>query len=254
MSSKVTERASARAVAMVLLGEPRIPDGDAVVRALPPQRQARLDHAGATTLAIHVDGEASMVGLMPAPLAWSQLEGPCSSAWWWPGAEAACRASTAHVIVMTSAASGDVFEANLRLTDLVAALASTPEAVAVYWGAGTLVHEPGAFREEARTASRALLPLRLWVDFRIVPEGCGKVFLATTGLKTFGLMEIECTGGDAARLLDRAFNVAHYLCDKGPVLEDGNTFGFSATERFLVSHRPSQLKRDEKVLHLDLPG
>ena len=62
------------------------------------------------------------------------------------------------------------------------------------------------------------------------------------------------TGGDAARLLARALNVAHYLCDKGPVLEDGNTLGFSATERSLVSHRPSQLKRDEKVLYLDLPG
>jgi hypothetical protein len=254
MSSKSSERAAARAVAMVLLREPRIPDGDAVLAALPARRRATLAHVGATTLTLELDGEASMVGLMPAPIAWSQLAGPCATAWWWPDAEAACRQSTAHLIAMTSAASGDVFEANLRLTDLVAALASTADALAVYWGAGTLVHEPGAFRAEAATASRALLPLRLWIDFRIVPLESGKVFLATSGLKTFGLMEIECVGGDAPRLLDRAFNAAHYLCDRGPVLEDGNTFGLTATERVPVSHRPSRLKRDEKVIYLEFPG
>jgi hypothetical protein len=53
--------------------------------------------------------------------------------------------------------------------------------------------------------------------------------------------------------LDRVFNAAHYLCDHGPVLLDGQTFGLSADERILISHRPSRWKRPGDVLFLEFP-
>jgi hypothetical protein len=53
--------------------------------------------------------------------------------------------------------------------------------------------------------------------------------------------------------LDRVFNAAHFLCDHGPVLKDGETFGLSASEKIRISHRPSRWERSPDVIFLELP-
>jgi hypothetical protein len=65
----------------------------------------------------------------------------------------------AHAIVFLKDERLDLFERNLRLTEAVALLLrAMPAAVGVYWGAGTLVHPRESFFEQARTATRELLP------------------------------------------------------------------------------------------------
>ena len=68
-------------------------------------------------------------------------------------------------------------------------------------------------------------------------------------MEAFGLMEIETVAAQARadHVLDRMFNVAHYLCDRGPVLKHGHTFGLSTDERIRLSHRPSRWKRPEAL-------
>jgi hypothetical protein len=74
-------------------------------------------------------------------------------------------------------------------------------------------------------------------------------------MKALGLMEIETVAPRerAEHVLDRMFNAAHYLCDHGPVLKDGDTFGLSANEKIRISHRPSRWQRSGDVLFLELP-
>jgi hypothetical protein len=157
--------------------------------------------------------------------------------------------------VSTQSADGDVFSANLRLTAVVAALTQAARAPAVYWGAGTLVRSGQDFCEQASTATRERLPLWLWVDFRVVREGDDKLFFATTGMKALGHMEIEAVAPRASAdyVLDRIFNAAHYLCDHGPVLLDGQTFGLSAQEKIRIRHRRSRWNREGNVIVLELP-
>jgi hypothetical protein len=250
-----TAGAPAKVLAMVLANAPVMPEAESLRAHLSRTRKVRIDHAGATLAALDVEGEPSMIGLMPAPIPWSQLAGPCATAWWWPDAASVCKPSPAHFIVSTQASDGDVFDANLRLTAIIAALVRAAHAPAVYWGAGTLVRSADDFCGQADRASRELLPLRLWLDFRVEPAGKGELFFATTGMKAFGLMEIETaspyTRADYA--LDRVFNAAHYLCDHGPVLKDGHTFGLSAGEKIRISHRPSRWQRPGNVMFLELP-
>ncbi|AKU95846.1 hypothetical protein AKJ09_02510 [Labilithrix luteola] len=241
-----------KVMAMILAREPRMPAPEAVRRELAKTHHVKIDHAGGAMWAMDVDGQPSFVGLMPMPIPWSQLEGPCATAWWWPEATPICKASPAHFVVSTQSDDGDVFAANLRLTAIVAAFARAAEAPAVYWGAGAVVRSTVDFAEQADMATREYLPLRLWLEVRVTPEGKNDSFFATTGMTAFGLMEIETIAPRAQtdHVLDRMFNLAHYLCDSGPVLEHGHTIGLSADERVEISHRPSRWKRPGNVIFL----
>ena len=55
-----------------------------------------------------------------------------------------------------------------------------------------------------------------------------------------------------ATLVDRAFNFAHYLLDRGPVLKDGDTIGLSAQERFRIRHVPSAADPTRTVYRIEL--
>lgn len=50
------------------------------------------------TLVFRLNGNMAAVSLMPAPIPWSDLEGPCATAWWWPEATTRMKAHKAHVI------------------------------------------------------------------------------------------------------------------------------------------------------------
>ena len=65
-------------------------------------------------------------------------------------------------------------------------------------------------------------------------------------------MELEvsrCTW-TAEQLVDRLFNFAHYLLDRGPVLLNGQTIGVSADEQISIEHRASLCGDGRTVIHL----
>jgi hypothetical protein len=239
-------------MAMVLAREAKLPDLEAFERALEPTLHVELDHVGEAIWAFEIDGAPTNVALLPTPIPWSEIESPCATAWWWPEATDVCKPCPAHWIVTTEG--DDVFAANLRLTKVIAALSASGPAAAVYWGAGAVIRSAEDFLEQAASATRDLLPLGLWVDLQLEPVDDDDFFFATIGMQALGHLEIETVVprdlGEHA--LDRVFAVAHYLCDRGPVLSDGDTVGFIAGEKIRISHRPSRWDRPGPVLFLEL--
>jgi hypothetical protein len=246
---------SSKVLAMVLAADPRMPESGEFLAELRKTHEIAVDSLDADAWSFSFDRETSFVGSMPAPIPWSTLEGPCATAWWWREATSICKPCRGHYLVWTESGDGDVFAANLRLTAIVAALVRTAKAPAVYWGAGTLVRSGDDFCRQAEGATRDVMPLYLWLDFRIEPTGGDQLFFAPTGMTAFGLMELETLAPRrmANHVLNRLFNAAHYLCDHGPVLEDGQTFGMSETEKIGISHRPSRWKRPGHVIFMELP-
>ena len=198
--------------------------------------------------------DTAAISLMDAPIPWSDLERPCATAWYWPEATASLRDHQAHILVVVLSESEDRVATALLLTSLVAAVASSSDAVGVCWVPATLVHSPEAFLSASQEMSKEYLPLYLWVDFAIQQQHDGSYSLFTTGLREFGLMEIEVRGSykDPEFLMDRVFNIAHYLLDNGPVLEDGETIGLSDDEEIPVSHGPSMWDERTTVIQLGL--
>ena len=150
------------------------------------------------------------MALLPAPIPWSSLEGPCETAWWWPEAGARLRDHNSHLLVVLAGENGDPVRRSIALTHLTAAAAAHVDAAGVYWGGGRLVHDPRVFLEEARSTSPEKLPLHLWIDLRIEQNDDRTLRLFTTGMKALGKMEIEiprcrrkADGTLRLRLLDR---------------------------------------------------
>jgi hypothetical protein len=247
-------------MAMVALSEARLPPAEKLrelyAKHWPDQPALVLEESdpSAETLRFRTPTIHFTVALMPKAIPWSELSGPAETAWHWPEAEARLKPHRAHLLVSAGSDTPDVVELMLALTRVVAAAALSAQAVGIYWGGATQVHDVEAFVHEARTASREQLPLYLWLRFGLVGEDDGTTSLHTTGLAELEHMEIEFphSAFDPQTLVDRAFNIAHYLLDKGPVLEHGHTIGISAAERIAISHGPSMFDPARRVYSLTL--
>jgi hypothetical protein len=201
-----------------------------------------------------MDGDRAGMALVAKPLPWSDLEGPCAAAWYWPQAAAAFRRHAAHLIATVMPEGRDRLATALRLTAMVAASGATSHALGVYWGPGRLVHAPEAFLQESLHMSRENLPLNLWVDFRLGQNEDGTHSLFTTGLAAFGYREMEIW--DSRRspqsLRDSAYNVAHYVLEKGSVLKQGETIGGTEEEKIPIRVEPSRWDGATTVIRLDI--
>ena len=147
--------------------------------------------ATANSLAFRMGPHRAAVALAPTPIPWPRLEGPCETAWWWPAAVAKLRGHGSHLLVALRGESDDDVARAIALTRLTAAAATQVDAAGVFWGGGSLVHDPLVFIEEARKSIAEKLPLHLWIDFRIEGNDDGTYRLFTTGMKALGQMEIE---------------------------------------------------------------
>ena len=190
---------------------------------------------------------------MPAPIPWSNLEGPCETAWWWPEAGAKMRGHNSHLLVALGGESGDAVRRSLALTHLTAAVAAHVDAAGIYWGGGALVHDPQVFLEEARNASPENLPLHLWIDFRIEANDDGTLRLFTTGMKALDKMEIEIPRSrhEPAEIFDFACSIADYILSRGAEIRDGHTVGRCEDEKVPAAHAPSMWDSKMTVLRLD---
>src|SRR6185503_10294104 len=102
-------------------------------------------------------------------------------------------------------------------------------------------------------ATRDAVPTMLWVGFNPVSDD-GAVSAYTTGLTSFGLRELEVLRStrSAPEVLGRMADAATYELQTGRILGDGETFGWSETERVLIRHTRSAFLPDTQVAVLGL--
>ncbi|MEW6366386.1 MAG: DUF4261 domain-containing protein [Acidobacteriota bacterium] len=241
-------------VAMVALAEPRPPDPKRLTACL---REHWPDQPGFTAfechdevLACEIGPAAGAVGLIPAPIPAVDIQAACEASLLWPEAAHVLVKHTAHLIC-TVGGTVEKKVAAINLTKLVAAVTQSTSALGVYWGAANLVHSPAAFFGQAREMTEEFLPLYLWILFGL-SGAVGKVTLRTQGMASLGFMELEIVESDRdpPDIVEFAFNIAHYLLDRGPVLADGDTFGLSEEQKVLVCHAASIVDPAEKVYRL----
>jgi len=92
-----------RWLALVALERPELPEFAEVARYMKQNfaDAAEPVAAGSTeSLFTCTLGEYTAAAtLVPRPIPWSQLEGPCATAWYWPAAADALRDHAAHLLV-----------------------------------------------------------------------------------------------------------------------------------------------------------
>ena len=244
-------------IAMVALNSPRVPRQEDVLAllrgkyAVDPLPEA--SEEGETATFFNLPDGMVFYAPMPAPIPWSSLDGPCQTARWWPQAEEVLRKHTHHFIVSLMGGPESPLERHLWLTKFVAAVMELSDAAGVYWGAGTVVHNPKLFCDLAEVAEPDDYMPQLWIDMRIWSER-RRAYFATTGLSAFGLPEIEVEGAklNPRELMEFCENVIRYVIGRGEPIPDGDTLGRSAAEKIRVRHLPSMWERDGPVMKLEM--
>jgi len=247
-----------RWLALVMLEEAELPEFDEVARFV----GENYSDAPAMTLAsgtenlftCTIGNYTAAATLVPKPVPWSQLEGPCATAWYWPTAAESLRDHQAHLLVtLVDEGGGQSIKKSTALTQLVAGLVATTRSRGVFWGPGRLVHPSQAFLEQAAQLSDDDLPLFLWVDFRVERTGNGSTRLYTTGLEALGYTELEVAEfiGEPQVVLEYAYNIAHYQLNQAKVINEGDTIGLT-DELQAVAHRsPSMFDEALEVISLE---
>ncbi|MDB5347582.1 MAG: hypothetical protein JWP89_5959 [Schlesneria sp.] len=190
---------------------------------------------------------------MPAPIPWSDLEGPCATSLLWKNAAQEVKRHQQHLLV-TIFGELDPIEYSTLLTQVTAAvLAASPSSIGVYWGGATLVIPKPIFIDFAMEVLAEGPPLHIWVDFRVGSESDQTSSGFTAGMTALGHMELEAKNTPEApgELRERLMGLAGYLLDKGPVIKNGDTIGEDANERIRVVYSKSAFGHDGQVMRLE---
>jgi hypothetical protein len=217
---------------------------------LPRAKAAKKDD---TTFSFRIGALDVIAGLIPAPIPWSDLEGPCATSILWKEAADVLRNHKTHLI-LTVSGTDDPLERIRLLTQVTAALLTAcAEAVGVFWTEATLVIPPRLFVEFATTVLPDGPPLDIWVDFRIGKSKSGKSAGFTKGMESLGHMEFETRDSPEppGELRKRLHGLAHYVLENGPVIRDGDTVGEDAHERIRVIYGDSSFGLEKKVMRLE---
>ncbi|MCA9620349.1 MAG: DUF4261 domain-containing protein [Myxococcales bacterium] len=249
-------------IAFVTMGPGAAPlDAESLSRAwsrLWPNEEPLADLQGDRgALTFSFMGGGGMLGFMPAPVPWSDLEGPAACAWHWREATEVLRAHEAHLVVgVMGGDEGPSLADSIRLTLLIAAVCeASPATTGVYWGEGTAVSPADRFVELAREMAPDDYPLLAWVEFRVFPADEGTRWsVFTTGLRALGFMEIEVRAvkGDPSDILETVLDIAGYVVHSNAVLKDGDTIGTSAEQKLRIRHVPSEWEREGPVVWIDM--
>jgi hypothetical protein len=245
-----------RWLALVSLEQPELPTFEHLAawhqERFPDDPQPMLAGATDKLLTFTVGDLTAAATLIPRPIPWTQLEGPCATAWYWPEATAEMRDHAAHLLIAVVDEGGKAVEKAATLTRLTAAAVAATPSVGVFWGPGRLVHAPGAFAEQAIQMRPDNLPLFLWIDFRVEQTDEGVYRLYSTGLEALGESEIEVArfDGNPQELLDFVYNFAHYMIDQKKLIRDGDTIGLTDAVQVTAHRGPSILGGDLEVIQL----
>jgi hypothetical protein len=222
---------------------------DAYPQAPALSLSSRTDHLYTLTSGDHT----LAITLVPRPIPWDQLEGPCATAWYWPAAADTLRPHQAHLLVALVEEGSRSIDQATALTRLTSAVAQTTANCGIFWGPGRLVHPTEAFIAQAAQLAADDLPLFLWVDFRIERIADDAVRLYTTGVESLGGLELETPHftGEPQALLEHAYNIAHYQLSQQKQIGQDDTIAL-ADDLQVVAHRePSMLDPGLEVIRLE---
>ncbi len=158
----------------------------------------------------------------------------------WPEARDVISAHRSHVIlsIMGEPSGFDKVTSSSRaLAMATLALANISNALAMYWESSMALMKHGSIAGTIAGLGEGLPPLDLWVTYSPwADQKSGEIGLFSIGLRGFVGYEIEMAPRKESfgAVLQRAIALTGYLLEKGPVLKDADSIGYSETERLRV--------------------
>jgi hypothetical protein len=211
---------------------------------------AKVDHEKNGTWMLERPGCGhAFLSFMPAKIPYEEAERNTDGNLFWPNAREELKPYATHVIAGVLQGPDDAVEGSLLVSRLARSAVKAFDGIGVYWGNGAITHSRKVFLGLLEDGSREDPPLHLWIRFQAHRTEGDAVGFYTYGMEQFGLMEIEVEScdWDPLELTDLIYNIANYLIDNGPVINDGDTVGGDENERISVTHAASLHDPDTKV-------
>lgn len=205
-----------------------------------------------STIAFEIGSTQVVLGIMPAPFSWSDLEGPCATSILWKDAQDTIKTHQAHIIVTVSAELVPIELSNILTQVTAAVMHATRTALGVYWGNARLLVPKAIFNDFAVEILPSAPPIHIWVDFRVGRNENGSSSGFTTGMVALGHMEFETENApeNSGELRERFLNLCEYVLENGPVILDGNRVGSNAAEKIRVEYSNSTFGCKNKIMRL----
>jgi hypothetical protein len=173
-------------------------------------------------------------------------------AYWWPEVKKDIARHQAHLMVFCAWSKFSRLDAHMRHLILVRELVEQSPVIGVLWGSVLL---PAAtLKGEVASMLNGGFPFSVWVLIQFSKQPNGNILISTIGMRDFDQMEVEA---ESTLPLDQTFDLVRkfgsYILAKGPVVQDGQTFGLTAEQRIKVSYvRSFRPDVNEKVYWLEL--
>jgi hypothetical protein len=174
---------------------------------------------------------------MPDPIPYEEAEQSAATNYLWPDAVTVTKSHTAHLVVFVLQQEQPALEAGKLLVKVCDACLAQENAIGVYTR-GTVI-EPSFYRKVAAIMHEGELPIvnLIFIGLYRTENGCGGF---TFGMNAFGKNEIEVL--DSEQSLDKLRNflidIANYCLEYDETLQDGETIGFSETQKLKITLSP----------------
>jgi hypothetical protein len=208
-----------------------------------------LDTAGGISFGV---GQAHVVAVkMPAPIPWSDLEGPCATGVLWDDAVSEVKRHQSHVII-TVIGSADAVASSVLLTQATVSLMAATQAMGVYWCNASMLVPRDLFTDVAMEVMPFGPPLLIWVDFRVGKDEGRTSSGFTTGMHALDHREFTAKGVKEPpdELRNRLIGLCEYVISNGPVINDGCTVGQDRHEKIRVVYGESDFGHENEVIKL----
>lgn len=245
----------------MLLREPVPADGQAVMAHL--RRQGVQEDPSFLSITEVSEEPGVVVGRIPGgtvtilsrptPIPRQELERPVALARHWPTAREEVGAHQGHIIVHATSTPAHLIDLWRLQARLVAAVVATTPALGVYVPDAVMVRSRDDWLDESLTMEGDNFSLLLWVGINPVREADGRVSAYTTGMSSFGVMELEvwASARPFEEVMDRLLNAIDHQAGTDKRLGDGEIFGFPADDRHPVRHLPSRFLPNATVAVLE---
>lgn len=198
----------------------------------------------------HANEAVGFLVRAPFPIPTGEAEKCADQNFLWLNGKDEAAKHQSHVIV-TSIGSDEQtpVQSAIMVSRLALVALNLFDAIGVYWGNASVCNSRKVFEGFCENMSEEHVPVPMWVRLQVVRASDDEIGMYTLGMDQFGLMDIEV---DRCRMNLKqlaAFvgDMAHYLIQRGPVINDGDTAGESDEERVLIRHCPSMIDENRDV-------
>lgn len=203
------------------------------------------------SLVFSIDDKILAVSLMSAPVPNGEAVENAKNNYMWQDAVKAAEEHKAHLMVAVVDKNKDnVIENGKYYTKLLASACRQEAATGVYTSG--VVFEPAFYEQVSYIMKDDALPIYNWIWFGLYKSQNG-VSGYTYGMNIFGKDEMEVLDADAspAEVRDFLFSMASYVLMYDVTLNDGETIGFSETDKHKITRSQGIALPEQMTLKIE---